>query len=87
MWDDIDREIGDVQSRATPVGEGVGKTPPAPPPSDAGAIRDAYVKAHVALQRVSVPDDTANLCSFLAGESSSYITGQTYICDGGTYFT
>jgi len=38
------------------------------------------------LPRTQQPDDVANLVSFLAGEDSGYITGQTYLVDGGKNF-
>lgn len=37
----------------------------------------------VALGRLGKPSDIADLCLFLAGEESSYITGQTIRVDGG----
>ncbi|WP_181274044.1 acetoin reductase [Brevibacterium oceani] len=41
----------------------------------------------ILLGRVSVPEDVANLVSFLAGEDSDYITGQTMLVDGGMQFS
>ena len=35
------------------------------------------------LQRLGVPDDIANVVLFLAGEASSYCTGQEFVVDGG----
>ena len=39
--------------------------------------------ANIPLQRIGNPDDIANMVSFLASDKSSYITGQTFIVDGG----
>nr|WP_255447503.1 SDR family oxidoreductase [Schumannella sp. 10F1B-5-1] len=39
------------------------------------------------LGRVSVPDDVAKLVSFLASPDSDYVTGQTYLVDGGIQFS
>jgi len=39
--------------------------------------------AAIPLQRFGSPADVANACLFLAGEESSYITGQTIVIDGG----
>ncbi|MDN5654517.1 MAG: SDR family oxidoreductase [Kocuria sp.] len=36
---------------------------------------------------MSVPDDIARLVSYLAGEDSDYITGQTMLVDGGIQFS
>ena len=33
--------------------------------------------------RVGVPEDVANLVTFLAGDDSTLISGQTYYIDGG----
>lgn len=41
---------------------------------------------HIALQRLGKPEDIANTVSFLAGDMSSYITGQTICVDGGMVF-
>jgi 3-oxoacyl-[acyl-carrier protein] reductase len=37
----------------------------------------------IPLKRGGTPEDVANLCVFLAGDMSSYITGQTLNVDGG----
>lgn len=37
----------------------------------------------VPLNRMGLPRDVANLALFLAGDESSYITGQVIYCDGG----
>jgi len=41
----------------------------------------------ILLGRVSVPDDVAKLVSFLSSPDSDYITGQTYLVDGGIQFS
>ncbi|MGO2816412.1 MAG: SDR family oxidoreductase, partial [Brevibacterium aurantiacum] len=41
----------------------------------------------ILLGRVSVPEDVANLVSFLSSEDSDYITGQTMLVDGGMQFS
>jgi NAD(P)-dependent dehydrogenase (short-subunit alcohol dehydrogenase family) len=46
-----------------------------------------YSEELIALGRTSVPEDVAKLVSFLAGEDSEYVTGQTMIVDGGIQFT
>ena len=38
-------------------------------------------------QRLGVPDDIANACSWLCHEDSSYISGQTIGVNGGRVFT
>lgn len=39
------------------------------------------------LGRVSVGDDVARMVSYLAGEDSDYVTGQTLLVDGGIQFS
>lgn len=41
---------------------------------------------NIALQRLGKPEDIANIVSFLAGDMSGYITGQTICVDGGMVF-
>lgn len=41
----------------------------------------------IALGRGSVPQDIANLVSFLGSEKSDYITGQSIVVDGGIVYT
>lgn len=40
----------------------------------------------ITMKRLSEPEDVAAVVSFLAGEDSNYITGQTIIVDGGMQF-
>jgi NAD(P)-dependent dehydrogenase (short-subunit alcohol dehydrogenase family) len=51
----------------------------------AGVAGDALDKIHARtpLGRVAFPDEVAGVASFLAGEDSSYITGQCIYVDGG----
>jgi NAD(P)-dependent dehydrogenase (short-subunit alcohol dehydrogenase family) len=42
------------------------------------------IAAHIPLRRLGLPDDIANAALFLASEASSWITGQTFVVDGGT---
>lgn len=52
-----------------------------------GEMLKKYSEDLIALGRTSVPEDVAKLVSFLASKDSDYITGQTYIVDGGIIFT
>ncbi|KAL8822598.1 MAG: hypothetical protein Q9191_006669 [Dirinaria sp. TL-2023a] len=55
-----------------------------------GAAKGETLKQYsggIPLGRVSVPEDVAKVVSFLAGEGSEYVTGQTWIVDGGLQFS
>lgn len=50
-------------------------------------IEDFSKKKLIAIERTSVPDDVANIVSYLAGKDSDYMTGQSIIIDGGIQFS
>jgi NAD(P)-dependent dehydrogenase (short-subunit alcohol dehydrogenase family) len=52
------------------------------PPQQAKADKEAAAK-QIAMERIGQPQELANAILFLASNASSYITGQTYVVDGG----
>jgi NAD(P)-dependent dehydrogenase (short-subunit alcohol dehydrogenase family) len=42
------------------------------------------IAAHVPLRRLGLPDDIATAALFLASDAASWVTGQTFVVDGGT---
>jgi NAD(P)-dependent dehydrogenase (short-subunit alcohol dehydrogenase family) len=48
---------------------------------EAGAM--AYFAKNTPLRKVSKPDDIAGLCSYLASDDSSFMTGSALLIDGG----
>jgi NAD(P)-dependent dehydrogenase (short-subunit alcohol dehydrogenase family) len=42
------------------------------------------IAAHIPLRRLGLPDDIATAALFLASDAASWITGQTFVIDGGT---
>lgn len=51
---------------------------------DSKTLIQSY-QANAALPRIGMPEDIANMVSFLAGKDSAYITGQTITVDGGSW--
>lgn len=45
-------------------------------------VRDSWIK-DIPLRRGGTPEDVANVCTFLASDLSSYVSGQVIHCDGG----
>lgn len=38
---------------------------------------------NIPLNRLGMPEDVANLAAFLASDKAGYVTGSTYVIDGG----
>lgn len=58
--------------------------------AEEGLQRGEAIKKYaesILLGRVSVPEDVANMVSFLASQDSDYVTGQTMLVDGGMQFS
>jgi NAD(P)-dependent dehydrogenase (short-subunit alcohol dehydrogenase family) len=45
---------------------------------------EEQIAAHVPLRRLGVPDDVATAALFLASDAASWVTGHTFVVDGGT---
>jgi 3-oxoacyl-[acyl-carrier protein] reductase len=74
------KEIGKRQIRVNAVAPGFIRTDMTAKLSD--RVLEA-AKGQIPLQRLGQPEDVSPLVRFLCGPSSSYITGQTFIIDGG----
>ena len=48
-----------------------------------GEVMKSMVEGLTPMKRVSVPEDVAGLVSFLGSEDSGFVTGQTFVVDGG----
>lgn len=51
-------------------------------PEKAAQMKEAYTRA-IPMKRYGEPEEVANLVLFLASDRSSFITGSTYLIDGG----
>ena len=49
-----------------------------------GGPGEERIAAHIPLRRLGLPDDIATAALFLASDASSWVTGQTFVVDGGT---
>lgn len=45
--------------------------------------KERQLLAEIPLRRVGDPDEVAALCAYLASEAAGYVTGATYVIDGG----
>jgi NAD(P)-dependent dehydrogenase (short-subunit alcohol dehydrogenase family) len=48
-----------------------------------GSLQEDWMLARVPMKRLAKTEEIANTVRFLAGDESSYITGQTIVADGG----
>ncbi|KAF9517844.1 hypothetical protein BS47DRAFT_1325967 [Hydnum rufescens UP504] len=53
----------------------------------ASKVQRQALATDITLGRLAIPDDIANVVSFLASRNSDYITGQTLLVDGGIHMT
>jgi NAD(P)-dependent dehydrogenase (short-subunit alcohol dehydrogenase family) len=44
---------------------------------------DGIIQAKVPMKRIGMPDEMRGLAVWLASDASSYVTGQTFVSDGG----
>ena len=75
-------ELGQYQIRVNAVGPGLIETPLTTGLRSVPGLEEAFVQESP-MGRVGTPQDVANLVTFLAGDDSTLISGQTYYIDGG----
>ncbi len=78
----VAKEYGKRNVRCNAIAPGYIKTRMTDALSDA---QKDEIKKSIAIERLGTPDDVANLAVFLAGDNSSYITGEVIKVDGGLY--
>jgi 3-oxoacyl-[acyl-carrier protein] reductase len=78
------RELARHQVRVNAVTPGVARTRMSEKLLNDERFRDQYI-AEIPLGRVAEPEDIARVVLFLAGDDSSYMTGQVLNVSGGTY--
>src|SRR5262249_7147496 len=78
------KEVGGRGIRVNVIAPGVIDTrPDATVPAERWAGIEAHYSAMAALGRLGRPEEIAEVAVFLAGDRSSYVTGQTICVDGG----
>jgi NAD(P)-dependent dehydrogenase (short-subunit alcohol dehydrogenase family) len=75
-------ELGRHGIRANAIGPGLVQTPLSARLWGDDAIRDAFI-AETPMGRFAQPEEVAELALYLAGDASSFLTGQTIYLDGG----
>jgi 3-oxoacyl-[acyl-carrier protein] reductase len=78
------RELARHQVRVNAVTPGVARTRMSEKLLTDERFRDQYI-SEIPLGRVAEPEDIARVVLFLAGDDSSYMTGQVLNVSGGTY--
>jgi 3-oxoacyl-[acyl-carrier protein] reductase len=77
------RELGEHGITVNAVAPGMIATPGTRANSDE-TVFDRNLEGQAIKRRVE-PDDVAGLVAFLAGDDAALITGQTIVCDGGSF--
>ncbi|MDR1796303.1 MAG: SDR family oxidoreductase [Clostridiales Family XIII bacterium] len=82
---DVAKEFAPKQIRINVVCPGPVNTGMTPAEVKNSPEQQKFMTENVAIiGRLGEPDDIANLCLFLASDEASWITGSTYVADGGT---
>jgi NAD(P)-dependent dehydrogenase (short-subunit alcohol dehydrogenase family) len=75
-------ELGETGIRVNAIAPGIVDTKLASALTSDKGMRE-HMTNHTALKRIAQPDEIAGLAVYLASEESSYVTGQTWLIDGG----
>lgn len=78
----VARALGRYEITANCIAISATLTPATEKAMEQGEVLDRVLKNYI-IRRPGQPDDVANLALFLASDSSSWITGQTYPVNGG----
>ena len=82
MMRDLAVELGPMDITVNNIAPGAIQTPINRNLMGNQAELDALLK-NIPLNRMGTPEDVADLAAFLASEKAGYITGSTYVIDGG----
>ena len=74
------REFGEFNITANCMGPGVIARPPDP------RVTEKPLRSSQPIQRKGTPDEAVSLLLYLASDGAGFITGQSYLMNGGTYF-
>lgn len=75
-------ELGETGIRVNAIGPGIVDTKLASALTTDAVLRDRIVD-HTALRRIAQPEEIAGLVVYLASREASFVTGQTWLIDGG----
>ena len=82
---DVAKEFAPKQIRINVVCPGPVNSGMTPEEVINDAAAQKFMTENVAIiGRLGIPDDIANLCLFLSSDEASWVTGSSYIIDGGT---
>jgi len=75
------RQYGEYGIRINAICPGYVRTPMAS--EDVRGILEAHTLAFTPLKRIGMPDELKGMAVWLASDASSFVTGQTFVQDGG----
>jgi NAD(P)-dependent dehydrogenase (short-subunit alcohol dehydrogenase family) len=76
------RQYGEYGIRVNAICPGYVRTPMAPS-EEVRAMLEAHTLAFTPLKRIGMPDELKGMAVWLASDASSFVTGQTFVQDGG----